>query len=224
MPDSGCGWSPAAPRSPATSPKHRALPGNGKETHIPQDREEWLDESLPPHTSLRKSGKNKWIPNGITGSLGPWLGVYPTATASRSRWMQCLAQSQCGAGSKAPINSFAEAAACGGSVRKSLCCCNVFLVALCTLQTDLASGHCYPGILPQDLFWVFTSNTCHSLLHFSELAPNAGPRVTIYCWFCCLRISHKANKSYQTSHSQSVLLPGLGDAPAGCSHHLSAKG
>lgn len=121
---------------------------------------------------------------------------------SQSRWMQCLAQSQFGAARKAPINSSADAAACGGSVRKPLCCCNVLPVALCTLQTALASRHCSPGSSCRVSPGCFIPAT--ATLHCSELAPNAGPGVTIYCWICCLRRGHKANKDHQKFHCQGL--------------------
>lgn len=144
---------------------------------------------------------------------GPWLGVCPTATASQSPWMQCLAQSHSGAGRKAPTNSSADAAARGGSARKPLCCCNVLLVALCTLKQIWQAGIVTLGSSSGVYSGCLISAT--AILHFSELALNAGPEVTIYCWFCWLRISLKANNGYKSdipkvSHSQSVPPQGLG--------------
>lgn len=160
------------PCGPATFPKHRVLPGNGKQNHIPGDWEEGLDESVLSTDFFKEMRKKKWVPNSITASLGALAGGLSYSHSIPIPMDAVPAQSHSGAGRKAPTNSSADTAAHGGSARKPLCCCNVLLVALCTLQTDLASRHCYPGILLQGSSRVF--NTCQS-----HPALNAGPEVTI---------------------------------------------
>lgn len=97
-------------------------------------------------------------------------------------------------------------------LEENLCAGAMFSLLLCALCKQIwQAGIVTLGSSPRVYSGCLIPAT--AILHFSELALNAGPEVTIYSRFCWLRISLKANNGYK-----SVPLPNCPTPRAwGCS-------